>query len=1034
MTNVSVLHQQAYLSKKGLTLQEVQIACGVPVYLKQSGIPTHNGFYNGLFLFRTLVNVRGEQQGAERILPERIDRFGKGKLNDKFVTSGSKVSDSFTPIGFNPLDINNLTGDLIIQAGFADGIRTHQATGIPVACGVGENNIANLCREIEQVNPNVNIIAAGDNDMAGIVAVHSTEKPYLLPDTEKDWSDIYQNEGMDSLKAQLSNVKKPLPRFPDRHYPHKLKREILKDKLSKNINKMARCSSLEEGGTLAKSILEKYEFRMPFEYNLNEMAKELILAGKHSFNAINIKDLASVISTRISTRKRKSLSLTNFDAWKIKKRHDLHQLPGLPFLTDDNFKGVLLFRAEKGIGKTNLIGKPFVAAKQNHGLTLATCHRMSLTADLCNRLGLEHYQDESLQVSEMLGLGVCVPSITKEKFKTFVDDLDYLFCDEISQVLDFLESKQCSTKSADNAAVYARLKQMISSVKCIIGVDAELNDRVIEFIELCRPNERFNIYDINEKHQHRAPKNFQAANTHALHKKTINYIIGDKCLSRGYGDMLARLREGQNLWIAVEASDRAEDLGAFLKEQIGDDLKLIVLNAKTKGGKKQLAFLNNADRESRKYQVVIHSPVISSGVSVEHKDKPHFHHTYFIGGGFSIEPSHASQMLARVRYVNECTLLLISNNKGTVKDHRSIIIGKEQASILDGNYQDATEFDKFCAQIQQDSAASKADFISGLLWLLEEEGHHIKPFSTFFEDIEKEIKTARENARDEYNQCLISADDIDATTSFELSKKSVKSWDETCQYHKHLIKNSLNVDELTQYDIDVWNDGRIMSQMRRYAACYHQTAFNEKENVEHLNHRKFSKAKVWGYQYIFDGIDLTGKSRINQTQAEQIIKRVIKKRYMLAELGLVPGKFSRYLELSTHGMDPFPMPKCPMKDVQSIFRMLGMELVRKDNYHRDVDVNDYAINIEQLSNLEEIHSQIDFSRLGGYLLKDKAGNAEIKHENWQITKNLVITLIDHVKEPITARTILDKECQKLGIDSSNEEVWQLYKKIKQAGG
>jgi putative DNA primase/helicase len=1036
MLNVSHLHQHAYLDKKGLTLQEAQKACGVPVYLKRDSLKTHNGYYNDTLLFRELVNVNGVHRGKERILPKRIDRFGNSKLNDKFVTKGSKVSDGFTPIGFNFSDINNLSGDIIVCAGFADGLRIYQACNIPVVCGVGENNIVNLCLEVQSVNPHINIIAAGDNDVAGIVAVHSTNMPYLLPDSEKDWSDIYQNEGIDSLKAQLNNVKEALPRFPDRHYPHKLQRDILKHELNKNISKFSRCSTLNEAATFAKSILEKYEFRMPFEYDLQELTKSLILAGKHSFNAINTKDLASIIDTRISKRKRKSLSLTHFSAHKVKKRHNLKELPGMPHFTDDDFHGVVAIRGFKGLGKTELVGKPFVSAKQNKGLTCGICHLVSLTFDSSARLELDHYQDKSLNISGVLGLSTCLPSITKKKHEQFYDNLDYLFFDEIAQGLEFLQSTKCSTSDGTNADVYDKLKYIVSKAKCIVVADAELNDRVIEFLELCRPNEKFAIYDIDEKHHRKAPSNFKKANKYNANLKEMGFIVGDKALSRGYGDIAARLRENQNLWLACESSKRTTDIASYIKHQLGEKIKVLVLNKDTKGEPEQLAFLKDPDSESRKYQVIIHSPVISSGVSVKHEDKPHFNHAYFIGGGFTIAPKIASQMLARVRYIKQCTLLLISNNKKeSVKDHRSILIGREQASVYDGKHLSPSEFDVFCAAIVQDDADSKADFINGLLWLLKEEGHTIKPFSTVYEDIEKEIKESRLQATDEYNQYLINSEDINSTTAFELSRKSIKTWDETCQYHKHLIVTSLNIEELTEYDINIWDDGRVMSKLRRYAACYHQIAFKEKNDVEHLAHRKFTKAKVWAYEYLFDGIDISGKGRITQEQATKIIKRVIKKRYMMAELGVVPGKYAKFLELTSQGMDPFPMPKYPMREVGSIFKMLGIEINRKgNNYHNAIKINDYALNPEHISDLEEIYVQIDFSRLGGYLLNDKAGSAEIKHESWQITKNLVITLIDHVGQPYTARKILEQECHKMGIDSSEKEVKQLYDRIRQAGG
>ena len=1036
MTNVTHLHSHAYLDKKGFTLAELQAACGShAIYLQQSKIETSNGWYQDKFLFRTMINIYGEQS-AERILPKRIEYIHAiGKLNDKFAYG--KTAGAFTPIGFTLEQIVSLK-QIIVCAGLADGFRLFQASGIPVACGVGELQINNICQDLLKVNPNLEIIAAGDNDYAGIKAVHTSGMPYILPIVEKDWSDIYQNEGPVKLKKQINNVYPALALFPDRHYAHKLQRQILKHELSKNINKLERCAGLEETATMAYSILEKYEFRMPFEFDLGELTKQITLACKHTLNAVNVQDLSSIIHTRISKRKRKSLTLTHFDSKAVKKKHYLHELPGLPHFTPRDFTGVLAVRAWKSIGKTQLIGQPFLESKQNQGLALGLCHRISLTFESASRLKLDHYQDKFLNVDETLGLAACLPSITKKKHANFYENLDYVFIDEIAQGLNFLESNQCSTSDGTNADVYEKLKTIVAKAKCVVVVDAELNDRVINFLEVCRPGEKFHVYDINEKPQtiRKAGADFQRANKYDFRKKDVNYIVGDKALSRGYGDMLARLKEKQNLWIALESSKRAAALGKFLKQQMPDDFKCLVINADTKNEPEQIRFLNDADNVSKEYQVIIHSPVISSGLSVEHKNQPeHFDHGYFIGGGFTITPSDASQMLARVRYLSTSTLLLISNNKKPdVKDARAILIGKEQASILDGNHLDFTEFDRFCALIKQDEAAAKADFINGLLWLLEEEGHNVTALDKPFEDLEKEIKAARDEAKDEYKTNILNASDIDSSYAFELSKKSSKTWQETCEYQKYLIKHSLNREVLTDYDFENWDDGRVMSKMRRYAACYQETAFEEKADIEHLSHRKFSKARVYAYQYIFDGIDIEGNERITQQQAQTIIKRVIKKRYMLAELGVVPGKFGKYYELTSQGSDPFPFPKAPMKDVQGIFRLMGLELLRKDNYHKEENQNDYAVNLELVQDIEELCNEIDFSRLGGYLLKDKAGNAEIELEHWQIISNLVVSLIEHANQPYLARTMLNKECEKLGIERTKPEVKALYDKIRVAGG
>lgn len=1036
MKNVTPLHQHAYLDDKQFTLAELQAASGSAIYLKQGRIETVSGFYTDTFLWRELVNIYGETS-AERILPKRIEYVhSPKKLNNKFASG--KVAGYFTPFGFTLEQLSSLT-QLVVCAGLADGYRLYQSLEIPVAAAVGENQINNLIEQIRQVNPQCYIVGAGDNDLAGINAVHKTGCDYILPDSQKDWSDIYQREGAKALYQQASNVRKALPLFPDRQYPHKLERLLLANELPKNINRLARCENLYDAASLIYSLLDKYEFRMPFEVDIDELRDQLIVQGKHTINAENIKTLVGIVDFRIRKRQRQSLSLTSFKLHEIKRRHHLHLLPGLPHFEQilPGFEGVLLIRAPKGMGKTELIGQPFVEANQNKGFTLATCHRASLTEDLKERLNLDWYKDSELRPDETTGLAICLASIDKEKFNTFIENVDYIFTDEIKQTLDFMSSDKCSSNGKTNADVYQRFKKLVANAKCIVGVDADLNARVIEFIELCRPNEKFQIYDIDphsQKHIREGEKiDFIPANNPDFNiKKNVGYIIGKDAETRGYGDILNRIKDGQNIWISVESSSRVTVLKKLIESQL-PGTKVLALNSDNKNAKAQKAFLANPNKEAVKYQVVIHSPVISSGVSIKSDpDDEHFDHTYFIGSGHRITPSDASQMLARVRYVHHYTLLLIANNTSKqVKDHRAIIIGKEQASIQDGKHLDATEFDRFCAKVTEDEYNAKADFANGLLWLLKQEGHKLKAFAGSDVDFVNEIKASKFETECEWQQWVNESIDINVAEAFELSRKTDKSITEICQLEKYTMLNALNVKKLSDYDWEMWNDGRLMAEMRRFDACFNQTAFNEKEDVSHLHHRKFSKAKVWAYQYIFDDIDLE-KGRVTQLQAEQIVSRIIKKRYMLAELGVVPRKFAKYYELRKDGSDPFPMPLTPMKDVQSIFRLMGISMKRKDNYHAE-DItkrNDYQLNSEKVDERHELSAQIDFSRLGGYTLKDKAVSAEITAEKWQQTKQLITSIVDVMGDVFTARKLLDAECQKLGLTSENDEVKDLYKKLR----
>ncbi|MGX1199826.1 DUF3987 domain-containing protein [Marinobacter sp. MBR-105] len=186
----------AYLERKEIDLSDLQAVCAAKVEIR----PTAIGKFKGQAVFRELVDVNGESQGFERILSERI-AFDGGKPNDKFTERGSKVSGTFTPIGFDPGELFSMSKPLIVCAGLADGYRLHKATGDPVACCVGEQNIRSVVEAIQQLMPN--LFAAVDNDDAGRRAAEVLSVPWCHPETDKDWSDVYQTKGLDEVKRQF---------------------------------------------------------------------------------------------------------------------------------------------------------------------------------------------------------------------------------------------------------------------------------------------------------------------------------------------------------------------------------------------------------------------------------------------------------------------------------------------------------------------------------------------------------------------------------------------------------------------------------------------------------------------------------------------------------------------------------------------------------------------------------------------------------------------------------------------------------------
>ncbi len=159
--------------------------------------------WKGNAIFRPLYLIAtGEPCGHERILDEKIQQIPDEKPKDKLATKGAKVAGACTPIGFDIADLPTMTGNIIVCAGLADGYRLHEATGLPVVCGVGEALIPRNVSEVANRNPDLHPIAAVDNDKAGKIAGEKSGCVWTCPQSEKDWSDVYQQAGSEAVLAE----------------------------------------------------------------------------------------------------------------------------------------------------------------------------------------------------------------------------------------------------------------------------------------------------------------------------------------------------------------------------------------------------------------------------------------------------------------------------------------------------------------------------------------------------------------------------------------------------------------------------------------------------------------------------------------------------------------------------------------------------------------------------------------------------------------------------------------------------------------
>ena len=677
--------------------------------------------------------------------------------------------------------------------------------------------------------------------------------------------DAYRKEKDRSLKAQhlysLAEIE---------HSSDKTAAEIL-DQLNKEQDPF-KCSQLAYAYTFKTLPNIPYKeslksVRAKLEGKLNGVMLDLILERAKWILDRN-KEQALKAITIHDTKQHSHLVINNFDE-----------------LNDLNYKGVILVKAPTGTGKTQEVGKPFADWCMGGNLPfLAIAHRTSLIAELSSRLNTSHYEDEkkTYELAKKAGrdvqgsidsLAVCINSLDCEAFSKFIRSVKYLFIDEVTQVLEAFNSDTSFVTSKEKT--FDRLKQLIANADCLILADANINQDTLTFIESCRPAEQFNIIEIK-------PKN----------EKKIVYIYHDK---ESVIDKIVRDIKGQDkkVWVSCDSAERARDANLVINGNHNINSFLITRDT-TKSKAKKL--LDNIDQESKKYQAIIASPTISSGVSVEHRDsngttQPHFDYIAGILTGHSVTSRDAYQMLGRVRYAKELHLFIDQKFMPCIDAETRV----EAWQHLSG--ENGTSLTDLIATTQANNEADKAKFANNLYYLLEYYGFEIRRAGySVNAAIEQELKEARKEIKETDKNGILNAKPI----TEEVADKYRRSLDlteaevyELKAYDKRMQLNLPFDAVLTEQDLDV-----NIAQVIRYNAVFgHHNAVSDKATDIAL--RDYTKQAGEIFKNIFKELNIKGGAIFSDSQARSVLKRIEPHQKYLAVIGFIPKSFAQKKETKT---------------------------------------------------------------------------------------------------------------------------------------
>ena len=664
--------------------------------------------------------------------------------------------------------------------------------------------------------------------------------------------------------------------------------------------------------TIAKNMAE----RCPAFCSIHDI-KSTITVDNIDLETVN--SIVRRVAYPINNRKKTALSAIRAPSWGKHKHITVKSLEGVQ-VSD----GITLVVAPTASGKTKHIIKPFASQSKKNGTFLAVAPLVSLIKELSKKLGTDNYEDMKTrhQVMASDSMAVCLPSIKSFVLKPFIDRASHLAVDEISQNIRFTSSNSCSVKGASSEDVYFELKKLISESKQVVAADASIDEQTLHMFEQARPDEQFTIIDMPPRDTGR---------------NCFIYESMSDLIDKIYREM----SNGGRVWIAVESADRAEVLQSVFSKQY----EVMMINSHNKNRKDQKRFLEDAEHESLFYDIVIASPTISSGISVEHDGFPHFTMIAGIASGNRICPADFMQMLARVRYVPDYHVCLMPNN---IRDDRvtvkSILAGQRQAAALEGKSIKENEYSVFKAQVDVNNVKYRADFANGFYWIMEYFKFHIeRVHDTGVNDEHKTImKTVADDIKKKHIVALKCATPIDDEIA-ERYEMNATTQQQTIQLEAYKIRRSLGfpLDHvLTDQDIEMRDHIRDMDRLNKYKGII--GAFDDSE--KNIALRSFNRAQVLGYKLIFDGIKVE-THEFNQESCKPILERVIENRFLLASLGLIPRKYAKWDENQRTGiLKPYAMPAEPVKAVNQIIQYMGVTLRSKKRGTGADQVRVYSVN------------------------------------------------------------------------------------------
>ncbi|HCE6978426.1 TPA: hypothetical protein NHP34_006075 [Pseudomonas aeruginosa] len=593
----------------------------------------------------------------------------------------------------------------------------------------------------------------------------------------------------------------------------------------------------------------------------------------------------------------------------------------------ESLQGVIIVRAPMGSGKTEKLIAPLMKASSKAAYV---AHRISLLDDAAARLGVEHYKQVfAWQMPHVSHLACCVNSLTKPMFYnaeelSWFTTLETLCIDEASQVL----------RHTTTGPVEGRVKVMdalidaVGAAERVLLCDADANDSLIEFCELARPGQPITVLEVGGSAEH----------------IRIDHTDDESAWQLA----IEQVKAGKRVLVANDSAESAKKMAALIEAMAEQGkikpVRMLLVHADSKADQDVEAFLCNPNAEATKYDVLIYSPAISSGVSMT---TPHFDAHFGLFSGNTVGPSDAIQMLRRDRTARRYIIGIGHASVQRETDRERIWRGHMKADEVACEFEETsdeiilrrrkTAFDHlYLATVTAENKA-RNNFANNLLLMLYAEGYNVQRLDVggLGFDQDELTKASRSNRKaagvivfDKRMDLIESVETPSEEQFLKLSRQEVRSESESAQLDRYHMEHQLGVAEITADDVAFYDDRGIAKVVamellqadEEQARAYDKAQRKAKVTLT-LHRWKTPAHAILCRVFEILGVDrFTGEGEFGSDQARQVLEYLTSSDDQVELYNAL--KLGRYIPSASARL-------CPTTLVKSIFDRLGLALQKR---------------------------------------------------------------------------------------------------------